>query len=133
MQDQSKKPAEEKNKKSKEARPPLEPGYETNLKIAGEAVYLGLKTVFITNNKSTPPSFKIDELLGATEGMVSKEDKAWIDKLIEDRMADKTAKYTTTPEFCAFIDKCFEAPKIEKVETATREPFKKKGEAIFFG
>ena len=71
LQDQSKKPAEEKNKKSKEVRPPLEPGFESNLKIAGEAVYLGLKTVFITNNKSTPPSFKIDELLEATDGMIS--------------------------------------------------------------
>ena len=47
-------------------------------------------------------------------------------------MADKSAKYVTTAEFCAFIDKCFEAPKIDKVENATREPFKKKGEAIFF-
>ena len=64
--------------------------------------------------------------------MISAEDKAWIDTLIKDRMNDKTAKYTTTPEFCAFIDKCFEAPKIDKVEAATREPFKKKGEAIFF-
>ena len=84
---------EKKKRGEKEPLPKLEPGYETNLKVAGEAVYLGLKTVFITNNKDTPPSFKIDELLAATEKMISAEDKAWIDQLIEDRMADKTAKY----------------------------------------
>ena len=42
---------------------PLEPGYTTTRKLAAESLYMGLKVIFITNNKEVPPPFGINDLI----------------------------------------------------------------------
>ena len=97
---------------------PLQPGYVTNLKLAGESIYLCLKVIFTQNNKQLPPPFKINELLEQTEKMLDADTKKWIDDLVEARMKDKTAAYETTAEFCQFVDKCMQEKRDDKDKEA---------------
>ena len=110
---------------------PLGPGFTTNLKTAGESVYLGLKVIFTANDKQVPPPFKIDELLTATDKMLDAEEKKWINELVEARMKDKTQAYVTTPEFCQFLDKCMDLEKQERGEKKEHLEKKVKGDRLF--
>ena len=109
----------------------MQPGHVTDLKTAGESVYLGLKVIFTSNDKTVPPPFKINELLAVTDKMLDEDEKKWINELVESRMKDKTASYTTAPEFCSFLDKCMDRNREEKAEKEVFLEKKKKGEKLF--
>ena len=63
--------------------------------------------------------------------MLDEDEKKWINELVESRMKDKTANYTTSSEFCTFLDKCMDRNREEKAEREVHLEKKSNGEKLF--
>jgi len=81
----------------------------TTCKLACEAVYLGFKLLFIQQDCTTPPEFNFRRLFNILGGVLTDEQKKWIEELAAQRIKDRNSNWRMTKEFYKFVDQCLES------------------------